>query len=53
MDCYSHRMAGRWTIAVSVVQLVSAFGLFTLSNSRTFQFFGGLTDRGRHTRQVG
>ncbi|MBP2326352.1 peptidoglycan/xylan/chitin deacetylase (PgdA/CDA1 family) [Kibdelosporangium banguiense] len=44
----SSRRARKWTI-ISLVALVvlvaSLFGLQALSSARTFQFFGGLTDR--------
>ncbi|WP_207926655.1 polysaccharide deacetylase family protein [Actinocrispum wychmicini] len=44
----SSRRARKWTIAglVTVVVLVaSLFGLQAITNARSFQFFGGLTDR--------
>ncbi|WP_328412354.1 polysaccharide deacetylase family protein [Nocardia sp. NBC_00403] len=49
------RRARRWTICLAMVLVVllgSGFGLFRVVNSRTFQFFGGLTDRVDTTSKV-
>lgn len=49
------RRARKWTITslVAVVVLVaSLFGLSAVANARTFQFFGGLTDRVDTTAKV-
>ncbi len=51
----SSRRARKWTIIALVVVVVlvgGAYGLFEVSRSRSFQFFGGLTDRVETSEKV-